>query len=554
MPNQSSTPLKAASYARFSSDNQREESIDAQQRAISDFAARNGIEIVAEYVDRAYSARSDQRPEFQQMISDAKSGRFQVVLVHKLDRFSRDRYDSAYYRHELKKHGVTVRSVIENLDDSPESVILQSVIEGMNEYYSRNLARETMKGLKENAYNGKHTGGMPPLGYRVDPETMKIKIDENEANAVRLIFSMADEGKKYPDILAELKSRGFRTKMGKTFTSTSVHDILRNEKYIWICVYNRRVSQSVANNSRKFKDKSEWIVRDDVYPPLIDHEQFNRIQERMKRRRISNQAHPKEVYLLSGKIHCGLCGRAYCGERKTNGKGIVSYSYFCNSRNQAKDERCSNPQVNRSVIESFVLGKLAEYVFTDGMVPKLTESYNQYLNNRVGSSAQRLSQCQSSLREVEQRINRTVELLIDVGSVSLKKKLSDLEKQKAAREKDITALTKLLSENRVTERILKCAFSEIRRALTDGTLANAKQLVDTYIHDVVVYPNRIVVIFNLFPHIKITDRQSGSVTNREESVSAPDMLTFRLSRDLEPEDASGADILRRLRGDDDTSE
>ncbi len=201
-----------------------------------------------------------------------------------------------------------------------------------------------------------------------------------------------------------------------------------------------------------------------------------------------------------------------------------------------------------------MLGKLVEYVFTDGMVPKLTESYNQYLNNRVGSSAQRLSQCQSSLREVEQRINRTVELLIDVGSVSLKKKLSDLEKQKAALEKDITALTKLLSENRVTEKELKCAFAEIRSALTDGTLANAKQLVDTYIHDVVVYPNRIVVIFNLFPHIKITDQQSGSVTNMEESFSAPDMLTFRLSRDGEPEDTSGADILRRLRGDDDTSE
>lgn len=201
-----------------------------------------------------------------------------------------------------------------------------------------------------------------------------------------------------------------------------------------------------------------------------------------------------------------------------------------------------------------MLGKLAEYVFTDGMVPKITESYNQYLNNRVGSSAQRLAQCQSSLREVEQRINRTVELLIDVGSASLKKKLSDLEKQKAALEKDITALTKLLSENRVTEKELKCAFAEIRRALTDGTLANAKQLVDTYIHDVVVYPNRIVVIFNLFPHIKITNQQSGSVTNREESVSAPDMLTFRLSRDIEPENTSGADILRRLRGDDDTSE
>lgn len=148
------------------------------------------------------------------MIHDAKSGRFEVVLVHKLDRFSRDRYDSAHYRHELKKHGVAVRSVIENLDDSPESVILQSVIEGMNEYYSRNLARETMKGLKENAYSGKHTGGMPPLGYRVNPETTRIEIDEHEAMAVRLIFSMADSGAKYPAILAELKARGFRTKTG----------------------------------------------------------------------------------------------------------------------------------------------------------------------------------------------------------------------------------------------------------------------------------------------------------------------------------------------------
>lgn len=509
MSKQPNAPLKAAAYARFSSDHQREESIEAQQRAINEFAAKNGIEIVAEYVDRAYSARSDQRPEFQQMIHDAKAGRFELVLVHKLDRFSRDRYDSAHYRHELKKHGVAVRSVIENLDDSPESVILQSVIEGMNEYYSRNLARETMKGLKENAYSGKHTGGMPPLGYRVNPETTRIEIDENEAEAVRLIFQMADEGNKYPAILGELKARGFRTKTGREFTSTSIHDILKNQKYIGICIYNRRVSQSVANNSRRFKDESEWIISDDVYPPLVSREQFNRIQEKMKTRSVSGQAHPKEVYLLSGKIHCGLCGRAYCGERKINGKGIVSYSYFCNSRNHAKDEHCKNPQVNRSYIESYVLGKLAEYVFTDGMIPRIMEDYNNYLDNRVGSSAKRLEQCKNSLREVDLKINKTVDLLIDVGSAALKNRLSELEKQKAGLEKDISTLVGLLAANRVTEKELKCVFAEIRRALTAGTLANAKQLVDTYIHDVVVYPDRIVVIFNLFPHIKFPDKQTA---------------------------------------------
>ncbi|MGN1110069.1 MAG: recombinase family protein, partial [Oscillospiraceae bacterium] len=365
-----------------------------------------------------------------------------------------------------------------------------------------------MKGLKENAYSGKHTGGMPPLGYRVNPETTRIEIDENEAEAVRLIFQMADEGNKYPAILGELKARGFRIKTGREFTSTGIHDILKNQKYIGICIYNRRVSQSVANNSRRFKDESEWIISDDVYPPLVRREQFNRIQEKMKNRSVSGQAHPKEVYLLSGKIHCGLFGRAYCGERKINGKGIVSYSYFCNSRNHAKDEHCRNPQVNRSYIGSYVLGKLAEYVFTDGMIPRIMEDYNRYLENRVGSSAKRLEQCKNSLREVELKINKTVDLLIDVGSAALKNRLSELEKQKAGLEKDISTLVGLLAANRVTEKELKCVFAEIRGALTAGTLANAKQLVDTYIHDV-VYPDRIVVIFNLFPHIKFPDKQTA---------------------------------------------
>lgn len=549
MSNQANTPIKAVAYARFSSDHQREESIEAQLRAINDYAKKNGIEIIAEYIDRAYSARSDQRPEFQQMIKDAKERRFEIVIVHKLDRFSRDRYDSAFYRHELKKHGVMVRSVVENIDGSPESVILESMIDGMNEFFSRNLARETMKGLKENAYSGKHTGGMPPLGYRVNPQTTRVEVDENEAAAVRLIFDMADNGNKYPAILDELKARGFRTKMGRNFTSTSIHDILKNEKYIGICVYNKRMAHSTVNNSRKFKDQSEWIVREDVFPPLVTREQFNRIQERMKRRKLSNQAHPKELYLLSGKIHCGLCGRAYCGERKTSGKGIVSYSYFCNSRNHAKDERCCNPQVNRSYIESFVLGKLAEYVFTDGMLPKITESYNKYLDSRVGSAAQRLEQCKNSLHEVELKINKAVDLLLDVGSSSLKKKLSDLEKQKSGFEKDIIALTKLLSENRVTDKELKCAFADIRRALTEGKLANAKQLVDTYVHDIVVYPDRIVVIFNLFPHIKIPTKlthKNEELSAEESPFSVPDNVLFELNREG-AEHNRGTSILRRLR-------
>jgi site-specific DNA recombinase len=175
--------IRAAAYARYSSDNQREESIDAQLRAIREYCDRNGIRLVKIYTDEARSATTDDRPGFLQMIQDSALGLFDAVIVHKLDRFSRDRYDSAFYKRQLKKNGVRLISVLENLDDSPESIILESVLEGMAEYYSRNLAREVMKGMKETALQCKHTGGKPPLGYDVAPDGTYV-INEQEAKAV----------------------------------------------------------------------------------------------------------------------------------------------------------------------------------------------------------------------------------------------------------------------------------------------------------------------------------------------------------------------------------
>ena len=216
--------VNAAIYARFSSDNQRDESIDAQLRAIEDYASVHGIHIVAHYIDRAVSARSDKRPEFQRMIKDSASGNFRMVIVHKLDRFSRDRYDSAFYKHILKNNGVRLQSVVENFDNSPESIILESVIEGMAEYYSANLGRETIKGLKENAHNGIHTGGRPPLGYKINPVTKRVEVNPDEAKAVKLIFDMVNSGEKYPAIAAALNQKGYKTRLGRPFSSSSLHE------------------------------------------------------------------------------------------------------------------------------------------------------------------------------------------------------------------------------------------------------------------------------------------------------------------------------------------
>lgn len=164
--------VKAVIYARYSSDMQREESIEAQTRAVRDFAQHNDILIVNEYIDRAKSATTTDRPQFQQMLADSANGGFDLVLVHKLDRFARNRYDSIGCRMELKKNGVSLILVLEQFDsDSPESIITESVLEAMAEYYSLNLAREVRKGQRENAYKSMWTGGLPPYGYDVDPET-----------------------------------------------------------------------------------------------------------------------------------------------------------------------------------------------------------------------------------------------------------------------------------------------------------------------------------------------------------------------------------------------
>lgn len=185
---------RVALYARFSSDNQRSESIDAQVRAMTAYCRQHHYIVVSTYIDEAKSATTDRRPDFQRMIEDSKKGIFDIVLVHKLDRFARNRYDSAVYKRELKKNGVSVYSVLENLDDSPESIMMESVLEGMAEYYSQNLGREVMKGMKETALQCKHTGGKPPLGYDLDEETKRLVINEEEAQAVRLIYEMYANG------------------------------------------------------------------------------------------------------------------------------------------------------------------------------------------------------------------------------------------------------------------------------------------------------------------------------------------------------------------------
>ena len=279
--------MKAAIYARYSSDNQREESIEAQIRAINEFAERENIKIVKTYIDEARSATTDDRPQFLKMIKESELGLFDTLIVHKLDRFSRNRYDSAFYKKKLKDNNVRLISVLEHLDNSPESIILESVLEGMAEYYSVNLSREVMKGMRETALQCKHNGGLPPLGYDVAKNKTYI-INPNEAKAVKLIYELYSNGVGYNLILSRLNELGYKTKKGKFFGKNSLYSILTNEKYNGIYVFNKSSKKiNGKRNSHKHKLDEEIIKIKDGMPKIIDDDLWNEVKKKMD----NNKAH-----------------------------------------------------------------------------------------------------------------------------------------------------------------------------------------------------------------------------------------------------------------------
>ena len=365
---------KVALYARFSSDNQRTESIDAQIRAMKDYCKKKKFVIVNTYIDEARSAMNDRRPSFQQMIADSDKREFNIVLVHKLDRFARNRYDSAVYKRELKKNGVMVYSVLENIDDSPESIMMESIIEGMAEYYSRNLGREVMKGMKETALKCCYTGGNVPLGFDIHPSTRKFIINEHEAETVRIIFKMFVNGYSYSAIVNKLREEKRLTKRGEDFKKTSLYSILTNMKYKGVYVFNKSSSKGIdgTRNTHLYKDESEMVIIEGGCPQIISREQFDRVQAKLSSRsRGKATSKSSKHYMLSGigVLKCANCGAEMRGNSRGQGKTI----YICPNH---KDKKCPTKELLTTNIDEMVANLLANDLYNRKDYKKISKAMN----------------------------------------------------------------------------------------------------------------------------------------------------------------------------------
>ena len=355
------TEIKGVAYMRYSSDNQTENSVAYQRRAICTYCATHGIKLVGEYVDEAYSATNDKRPAFREMIEDAKnSPEWSMVLVYDMSRFTRNNSDAVKYTNQLRDADIELVSITQTFGDSNEGFLLEGITNLINDYYSRNNAKHTHAGMMVKAQQGKHCGGTPPLGYNVGADG-DLVINEYEAEAVRLIFDMYELGYSYQEIADKLNARGYLNKRGNRFSKGSFDSILRQQKYIGTYRWNtvKAKNSKGEHNSHAYKPLDQQVFIEDRVPPIISDDQFNRVQALLDSTNASDKR-PKNRYhyMLSGlkALKCAKCGSYMIGKIvQSHGKTYLTYS--CPNR---KSKSCDMRDIPAAGLEAFVAEVLVD--------------------------------------------------------------------------------------------------------------------------------------------------------------------------------------------------
>lgn len=349
----------AVIYARFSSDNQREESIDAQLRACREYAAHHDINVIGEYKDEAVSGKTANRAAYQKLLRDAQRGDFDVILIHKYDRIARNLGEHVNLAAKLEKLGVELIAAAQDFGNTAEAKIMRSLVWAFSEYYVDNLANETRKGLKENALRGLHNGGVAPFGY--DVRDKQYIINELEAEYVRRIFDAALHRRGFTEIIEEMNVRGITGKRGKPFRYSQIYEILRNEKYTGVYAYSVEEEKDRALR----RQKPNAIKIENALPIIIDRAVFDEVQTIMNERK---QTGNKADYLCSGLVYCE-CGAKMHG-RRSERKGHTYYYFDCSAR-------CGAPSVRMEVVDAAAQRYLNE-LLTDENEKKIAATLRAY--------------------------------------------------------------------------------------------------------------------------------------------------------------------------------
>lgn len=471
-------------YARYSSVGQNDQSIDGQLTKCREYAQQHGFRVVAEYCDRALSGRyAETRPEFQRMIADSAKHAFEYVLVWKLDRFSRDRYDSAIYKKKLRANGVRVLSVTEGISENSESLLLEAILEAMAEEYSRQLAQNVRRGMRQNAEKGLSLGGLAPLGY--DVINKRYAINEGEAQIVRYIHEQYASGVGQKLIVDECKRRGYRNKRGNPITLDTVKRVLRNEKYCGTYVYH------------------DELVLKDAVPAIVSKEVKEQVQKRLAASaKAPGHAKAKVEYILHGKLFCGECGAPMVGECGRSSNGTVHYYYSCAARK--KTHTCHKRNEKKEALEQYIVDYIGTYILADEWISAAAERVvTEYAKSYDASGIKPLER---QIREADKELDTLVDSLIKTTSAAaiakINERIETTEAKKRALEADLASL-RIASRVEIRKEDIVAWLDQFRVG-DSSDIDYRKKVIELFVNAVYIYDDKIKMFFNIHDSAQIT--------------------------------------------------
>lgn len=475
--------MDAVLYLRYSSQNQNEFSIEGQRECCKEYCRSKNYNIVGEYIDRCRSAKTDNRPEFKRMIKDSSKQEFNAVIVYQFDRFARNRSDSVIYKGILKKNNVSVISAKENINDDASGILMESLLDGMSEYYSYELAQKVTRGMKTNASKFYYNGGSVPLGLKLEAvesfqsaskmrSKKRFAIDEESAPIVKKIFKKFDNGESMIDIIQYLNKLGYKTSQNKEFNKNSIRRILENKKYIGTYSY-------------------DGIETPDIIPSIISKDLFERVQHKLTKYRCApGRQKAKTNYLLTTKLFCGYCESMLIGSAGTSRNGILHNYYICKN----KKNGCKKKSAKKNLIEDVVVD-MAREVLTDKTIPIIAKNVIKYAEKNDLSELKQLKQTMITLEKQKNNLTNSLKNCdVEIVRNTIIEELTKIETKKC----ETMSLIKEEEKNNAYIEYDKVLyfFEQMKNGNINDEIYR-QRLVNCFINKVFLWDDKIIVTFNI---------------------------------------------------------
>ena len=456
-------------YARYSSHNQQETSIEGQIKECRRYAKQHNINIIKEYADRAMTGTNDKRPEFQQMIEDSSKKQFQVVLIYQYDRFSRNNQDSYVYMGLLAKNGVEVKSIRENVTDDASGFLMKSIFVGMAAYFSKELSQKVKRGLDVCAESYRYLGGTIPLGLKVTDDKM-YEIDISTSFIVENIFKMYSEDKTMAEIIRYLNSLGLKTSQGNDFNKGSIRRILTNKKYIGIYTYK--------NNETK-----------NALPRIISDELFNKVQIMLeKNKKAPSRSKGEDSYLLTSKLYCGYCKSGMHGFSGTSKTGALHRYYQCFN---AKLKKCNKKNEKKEFIENLVINETKKLLTTETINIISNEVFKIFQKEKNNNN--KINYIKKEIKTVDKSISNLLMAIEKGQNVDIiLNQLTTRQEQKKKLEQEL-ALEEMKNPE-ITVKHIRFFLSQLKKGNIND-IAYRKALIDTLVYKVYLYDDHLTIIY-----------------------------------------------------------